>query len=137
MEKKFIVFDSEMDFNSHRVQEHGNELTQRERRDLTRVAANFTYDDSTPAAGADGGSSSRGGRARRGGRGGAAAVPDGPSNVAGRAQVPGSGPSRRAAFGGSLTAANGSGAATPSGTQTPRDDPVTGLSTSNDPAVVE
>jgi hypothetical protein len=125
MEKKFIVFDSEMDFNSHRVQEHGNELTQRERRDLTRVEANFTYDDATPAAGAAGGSSSRGG----------AVVPDGPSNVAGRAQVPGSGPSRRAAFGGNLTGANGS--APPSGTQTPREDPVTGLSTSNDPAMVE
>ncbi|PWN53284.1 hypothetical protein IE53DRAFT_190151 [Violaceomyces palustris] len=113
LEKKFVVFESEMDFKSHQVSEHGSELSSRERREALRIEANFTYEDG-------GGDSSRGARSggrRKGAKGGRAnrdtdsgpevSDPLGVSALASRSNVPGAGPasntSRRAMFSGSLT----------------------------------
>ncbi|KAJ1021672.1 hypothetical protein NDA16_003808 [Ustilago loliicola] len=115
LEKKFIVFDTELDFKAHQVAEHGNELSTRERREAMRIEANFSYDD--------GGESSRAGTGRGGkkaksrangsGGGGVDAGPSEPRDVLGvstlasRAHVPGAGPanhaSRRAMFDSNLT----------------------------------
>ncbi|SCV67234.1 BQ2448_5880 [Microbotryum intermedium] len=73
LEKKFIVFETELDLQAHAVQEHGAALAgdQRSRRDARRIETNFTYEasDAEPPAGGRGGRGDvRSGR--RGGRGG-------------------------------------------------------------------
>ena len=119
LEKKFIVFDSEMDFKAHQLQEHGNELSTRERREALRIEANFSYDDgaesSRAGANRSGANKKAKGRANGGGAGPADAGGSssdntdvlGVSALASRAHVPGAGPanhaSRRAMFGSGLT----------------------------------
>ncbi|SGY39721.1 BQ5605_C003g02268 [Microbotryum silenes-dioicae] len=73
LEKKFIVFETELDLQAHAVQEHGAALAgdQRSRRDARRIETNFTYeaaDAGPPMSGRGGRGDTRGGR--RGGRGG-------------------------------------------------------------------
>lgn len=127
LEKKFIVFDSEMDYKAHQLQEHANELSAREKREAFRIEANFSYDDGgeSSRAGANrvgGGAGKKAkGRANGAGAGGAdAADPSsdnrdvlGVSTLASRAHVPGAGPanhqSRRAMFGSGLTTASPQG----------------------------
>ncbi|KDN38696.1 hypothetical protein K437DRAFT_239901 [Tilletiaria anomala UBC 951] len=104
LEKKFIVFPSEMDFKAHQLAEHGAELTSRERREAIRVDAAFTYDN--PAEPSRGGER-RAGRSRRDGKGMGAdqdQEQEAPY-LANRSSVPGASRARgrRAAFGGSLT----------------------------------
>ncbi|KAN0062935.1 hypothetical protein ACQY0O_004756 [Thecaphora frezii] len=128
LEKKFVVFENDMDFKAHQLSEHANELTSREKREAVRIEANFTYDEPEGSRGGRGG---RGGR--RGGRSGrgerdrdtSATVADddadplGVSSLVGRQHVPGAGPSnhsRRAAFGGNLT---GGDAPSPQGVSAP------------------
>ncbi|KAJ1594718.1 hypothetical protein NDA11_002315 [Ustilago hordei] len=43
--KKFIVFETELDFKAHQVQEHANQLTTRQRREAIRIDANFAFHD--------------------------------------------------------------------------------------------
>lgn len=111
LEKKFVVFDSQMDFKAHQVAEHGAELTNRELKEAMRIEANFHYEDPN-AAGSSSGSAPRARRDKRGGRG--PSEPDPPtrsdplglSSLALRANVPGAGPanhSRRIHFGGHTT----------------------------------
>ncbi len=66
LEKKFIVFESEVDFKAHQVQEHGNELSSRERREALRIEANFSYDDSSSEARQGGAGRSGAGRKGKG-----------------------------------------------------------------------
>ncbi|SAM85944.1 uncharacterized protein UBRO_07859 [Ustilago bromivora] len=42
---KFIVFETELDFKAHQVQEHANQLTTRQRREAIRIDANFAFHD--------------------------------------------------------------------------------------------
>ncbi|CAO1626040.1 unnamed protein product [Sympodiomycopsis kandeliae] len=109
LEKKFVVFDSEMDFKAHQVQEHGADLSSRELKEAMKIEANFHYEDPNAAG------SSSGARSRKPGRGGRRdrdpepptnADPLGLSTLALRANVPGAGPanhSRRIQFGGHTT----------------------------------
>ncbi|KAK0536052.1 hypothetical protein OC834_001310 [Tilletia horrida] len=89
LEKRFVVFESEMDFKAHQLAEHSNELSARERREALRVDAHFTFEDSAPHSvpGAPPGA----GQGRRGGNRGGDRDRD--SGAA----------SRRANFGGALT----------------------------------
>ncbi|ETS65161.1 hypothetical protein PaG_00223 [Moesziomyces aphidis] len=115
LEKKFIVFESEVDFKAHQVQEHGNELSSRERREALRIEANFSYDDSSSEArqgGAGRSGAGRKGKGRAEGTDAGASASEnrdvlGVSSLASRAHVPGAGPanhaSRRAMFGSGLT----------------------------------
>ncbi|KAE8216676.1 hypothetical protein CF327_g148 [Tilletia walkeri] len=100
LEKRFVVFESEMDFKAHQLAEHANELSARERREALRVDAHFTFEDSSASSqqqyqsvpGAPPGA----GQGRRGGRAG------GPNRN--ERDVGGGGAaSRRANFGGALT----------------------------------
>ena len=43
LEKKFVVFENQMEFQVHQVQEHGHTLSSREKRDALRVDASFMY----------------------------------------------------------------------------------------------
>ncbi|KAL1894271.1 hypothetical protein Cpir12675_003752 [Ceratocystis pirilliformis] len=64
MEKKFVVFESEVDLKAHQLEEHGNTLSKDVRRDARVVdMSNFDYRQSYQAE-------SQGGRNRRAGRGG-------------------------------------------------------------------
>lgn len=111
---------SEMDYKAHQVNEHGTELSSREKRDALRVAANFTYDSASSGAAQREQASRRGGPSRR--RGAAAAADEEPaaatrgttdrdvlgiSSLASRTHVPGAGPAdhatRRAIFRAGLT----------------------------------
>ncbi|SPO30149.1 uncharacterized protein UTRI_05988 [Ustilago trichophora] len=115
LEEKFVVFESEMDFKAHQVNQHGNELTTRERREALRIEANFSYDDGaeTSRAGANRAASNKKAKARANGSNSEPATLDsnrdvlGVSALASRAHVPGAGPanhaSRRAMFGSGLT----------------------------------
>ncbi|PWN44197.1 hypothetical protein IE81DRAFT_37576 [Ceraceosorus guamensis] len=127
--KKFIVFDSDMDFKAHRLAEHSADLSSRERRDAARIETNFAYED--PAT-------SRAGRSRRGGRGEdpiVAAEQPTTSYLAGRTHVPGAAPpNRREAFGGSLTGASTNGATSAASHRVEHD---TGLASSGDASTVE
>ncbi|KAL9935531.1 hypothetical protein V8E36_005879 [Tilletia maclaganii] len=103
LEKRFVVFESEMDFKAHQLAEHANELSARERREALRVDAHFTFEDassSTPASvpGAPPGAGQAGGR-RGGGRSERERERDADLPRAGG----GGAASRRANFGGALT----------------------------------
>lgn len=65
VEKKFIVFESQMDLKAHQLEAHPNGLTKDARRDARRVDLS-TFDYRTPHQPGD----SRGGRRGREGRGG-------------------------------------------------------------------
>lgn len=77
--QKFVVFNSAIDLKAHTVEQHGGEMSTRDKRDLLRVQADFEFE--------------RGGR-RPPDREREQEPPPGPSNAAAR---------RRQAFGGNLT----------------------------------
>ncbi|UZJ57218.1 hypothetical protein CBS101457_006538 [Exobasidium rhododendri] len=113
LEKKFVVFQSEMDFKAHQVAEHGAELSSREKRDALRVTANFRFDASSSTARAGNGAAGSAGLTARG-KPKKEEEPEtkrdvlGISSLAHRAHVPGAGGaanhvSRKAQFGAALT----------------------------------
>ena len=115
LEKKFVVFESEMDFKAHQVAEHGAELSSREKRDALRVTANFRFDASSSSARGGGGAAPGSSGLTARGRPKKDEEPEtkrdvlGISMLASRSHVPGAGgaadhQSRRAQFGGALTA---------------------------------
>ncbi|KAL5606449.1 hypothetical protein BROUX41_002865 [Berkeleyomyces rouxiae] len=64
LDKKFVVFESEVDLKAHQLEEHGNSLSKDVRRDARVVdMSNFDYRQSYQTE-------NQGGRNRRGGRGG-------------------------------------------------------------------
>lgn len=115
LEKKFVVFESELDFKAHQVAEHGTELSSREKRDALRITANFHFDASSSSSrGLPAGSSGLTAR----GKSKKEEEPEtkrdvlGVSQLASRAHVPGAGgaadhQSRRAQFGATLTSNDG------------------------------
>lgn len=115
------MFNSALDLKAHMVDEHGADMSSRDRRDARRIQAEFTFDDPH--------------RSGRGGR----QQPQAPPQQAPAAQAqsrPAAGGSRRAAFGGNLTTsqpAQSSARATPvaSRASTPPSD------SARDPALLE
>jgi hypothetical protein len=112
LEKKFVVFESELDFKAHQVAEHGTELSSREKRDALRVTANFHFDASSSAArgGATAGTSGYTARGKPKKEEEPETKRDvlGRSQLASRSHVPGAGgaadhQSRKAQFGATLT----------------------------------
>ena len=65
MEKKFVVFESEMDLQAHQLEAHPNGLTKDARRDARRVDISG-FDYRAPHQESRGGRADRGGRAGRG-----------------------------------------------------------------------
>ena len=92
--RKFVVFNSTLDLQAHMVDEHGADMSARDRKDARRIQAEFTFDD---------GPGSRSGGGRRGGGGGGPSQTAQPSASGSSGPPAGSGDRRRAAFGGSLT----------------------------------
>lgn len=45
LEKKFVVFENNMEFQVHQVEEHGKALSSREKRDALRVDTSYMYDE--------------------------------------------------------------------------------------------
>lgn len=45
LERKFVVFENQMELQVHQVEVHGHTLSSRERRDALRVDTSFMYDD--------------------------------------------------------------------------------------------
>ena len=68
MDKKFVVFESEMDLKAHQLEAHPNGLSKDARRDARRVDIS-TFDYRTPHQDNRGGRRDRDGREDRGGRG--------------------------------------------------------------------
>lgn len=89
LEKKFVVFENQMELQVHQVQEHGSTLSSRERREALRVDANF-YEEPNEEPSS---------RRRRKGRGDGSLLQE-PTN----AHIA---PSRRAQFGHALTEPEG------------------------------
>ncbi|KAM5538081.1 hypothetical protein V8D89_008278 [Ganoderma adspersum] len=99
--RKFVVFGSAIDLKAHQVEEHGAEMSARDKRDARRVEAQFEFEEV-------GGGAGRRGRRDRGDRerereppphaqSGGGAPPSRPQQAAPGAR-------RREAFGGNLTA---------------------------------
>lgn len=115
LEKKFVVFESDLDFKAHQVAEHGAELSNREKRDALRVTANFHFDvSSSSSRGLPAGSSGLTARGKPKREEEPETKRDvlGVSQLASRAHVPGAGgaadhQSRRAQFGATLTSNDG------------------------------
>ncbi|KAF5334514.1 hypothetical protein D9611_013777 [Ephemerocybe angulata] len=103
--KKFVVFNSALDLKAHMVEEHGGDMSARDRKDARRIQADFTFEEPRAAA------------PRRGGQQQAQPAP--PAAGPSQSRASGSGDRRRAAFGGSLTAAQPSQAAQSSARSTP------------------
>lgn len=113
LEKKFVVFESEMDFKAHQVAEHQAQLSSKELKEAMRIEPSFHYDEPSNMAGSSSGSratvGANGGRRNRRAREPDPAPPADPlglSMLALRANVPGAGPanhSRRINFGGHTT----------------------------------
>lgn len=88
LDKKFVVFENQMEFQVHQVEEHGHLLSNRERRDALRIDTSFMYgDDAGPSR------SRRGGKKTRENRDAAASSSSGPATLQ----------ARRAQFGATLT----------------------------------
>jgi E3 ubiquitin-protein ligase ZNF598 len=109
-----------MDLQAHMVEEHGNGMSSRDRRDAMRVQAEFTFEDT--AAGA---------RNRRGGGGGGRDAH--PTHLASTPQAGPSRGGRRRDFGGHLT--SDAPAAPPPPPQRPPSPPHGPLS--DDPEVIQ
>ncbi|KAI0748387.1 hypothetical protein C8Q80DRAFT_1270806 [Daedaleopsis nitida] len=122
--RKFVVFGSAIDLKAHQVEEHGAEMSSRDKRDARRVQAEFEFEEV-------GGGPGRRGRRDRGDR---EREREPPPHVQGGVQPPGggsraqaAGARRREAFGGTLTAdgggGSGAGSGQPSQRQSPSPDP--------------
>ena len=42
--RKFVVFDTPIDLKGHMVEEHGAEMTSKDKKDARRIETNFTFD---------------------------------------------------------------------------------------------
>lgn len=123
LEKKFVVFDSEMDFKAHQVAEHGSDLTSREKREALKFAGNFHFEQAGSQHRSDNEHRSQA-RARNDGRRSESTAnrdPLGVSSLASRSHVPGSGGSadhrsRRAMFGNNLSGSTTPTSSTPHAT---------------------
>ncbi|KZP18272.1 hypothetical protein FIBSPDRAFT_1046304 [Athelia psychrophila] len=94
--RKFVVFNSLLDLKGHMVDEHGQEMNSRDKKDARRVQAEFEFDELGSGGGRHGRRGGGGGGGRGGGGGGGRDSPDaGPSRPNGN--------SRRNAFAGNLT----------------------------------
>lgn len=47
LERKFVVFENQMEFQVHQLEEHGRALSSRERKEALRVDPRFMYDDAS------------------------------------------------------------------------------------------
>ena len=127
--RKFVVFGSALDLKAHMVEEHGADMSARDKKDARRIQADFEFEEV--------GSGGRRGRRDRGDREREREPPPGPP-AGGSSNANAAGARRRAAFGGNLTT-EGSAPSTPaavnSRTQSRRQSP--SPSGDVDPAVAE
>lgn len=122
--RKFVVFGSAIDLKAHQVEEHGAEMSARDKRDARRVQAEFEFEEV-------GGAPGRRGRRDRGDR---EREREPPPHAPPTAQPPGAngsrpqaaGARRREAFGGNLTANGASLQANSSRRQSPSPSPADG-----------
>ncbi|KAG7442494.1 uncharacterized protein BT62DRAFT_905989 [Guyanagaster necrorhizus] len=118
--QKFVVFNTPLDLKAHMVEEHGADMSSRDKKDARRVPAEFEFEDTPGRRG--------GGRRDR--------EHERDSSVPGPSRPPGGG-RRREGFGASLTSGNGSNTSLPTppvvsrrSSPSPNREPV-------DPAVLE
>ncbi|PIL24401.1 hypothetical protein GSI_14154 [Ganoderma sinense ZZ0214-1] len=116
--RKFVVFGSAIDLKAHQVEEHGAEMSARDKRDARRVEAQFEFEEV-------GGGAARRGRRDRGDREREREPPPHAQGLGGggppsRPQAAGA--RRREAFGGNLTA-DGPSPQPPSRRQSPEPEP--------------
>ncbi|EIW84684.1 hypothetical protein CONPUDRAFT_47956 [Coniophora puteana RWD-64-598 SS2] len=124
--QKFVVFGSTMDLQAHMVEEHGGEMTARDKREALRIQAEFEFQDG-------GGGGGGGGGRRRRGRGGNGAEDSAQDQT--QQQAP---PRRRREFGGRLTTDDGgSGLAPQPAFARPNGLPVTPGLEESDPVAAE
>jgi len=133
--RKFVVFNSTIDLKAHLVEEHGGDMSSRDRKDARRVQADFTFEEV--------GNTSRHGRRDR----------DRDRDPPPRQQTPTQGPSsntvgnpsrpppavsrRREGFGGALTEPGGGGPSTIPTDSGPRPSTPSPATVDIDPAVAE
>ncbi|KAJ2724956.1 hypothetical protein GGI07_001618 [Coemansia sp. Benny D115] len=71
LEKKFVVFENEIDLQSHELEEHGSSIVgQKARREAKHINVNFQYSSARGGEGTSRGGSSGSGPSSRGGPGG-------------------------------------------------------------------
>ncbi|KAH8106912.1 hypothetical protein BXZ70DRAFT_867873, partial [Cristinia sonorae] len=102
--RKFVVFNSALDLKAHMVEEHGADMSARDKKDARRIQADFEFEEV-------GVSGRRGGRRDRGDREREREPPPPPPAPTGSSRPAGAGGKRREAFGGNLS--------TPEGASTP------------------
>ena len=124
--RKFVVFGSALDLKAHMVEEHGAEMSARDKRDARRVQAEFEFEEVGAPAGRRG-RRDRADRERERDRDPPPHAPAAPPGAPGAAAAnrPSAGARRREAFGGNLTveSANGNGSQQPSRRQSPSPEP--------------
>ncbi|KAF5347948.1 hypothetical protein D9756_010184 [Leucocoprinus leucothites] len=119
-ERKFVVFNTPLDLQAHRVEDHGASMSSRDKRDAMKIAAEFQFEEVGGRPGRRGGGTTRE-RDREPPPGSQPPQPQaGPSS------------SRRAAFGASLT-----GGTNTQSIQPPRSGTSSPLLPDADPAVIE
>lgn len=117
--QKFVVFNSTLDLKAHMVEEHGADMSSRDKRDARRIQADFEFEEAGPNA--------RRGRRDRGDREREREPPpSGPPR-------PAAGARRREAFSGALTT-NGNAPTAPAPAGPSRQSP---SPTTDDPAAAE
>lgn len=104
--RKFVVFGSALDLKAHMVEEHGAEMSARDKKDAMRIQAEFEFEEV--------GGAGRRGRRDRQGREREREPPPLPVTSA-LARGSGAGGRRREAFSGNLTLDNPSTSGTPNG----------------------
>ncbi|KAI0080534.1 hypothetical protein K474DRAFT_1637363 [Panus rudis PR-1116 ss-1] len=134
--RKFVVFGTLLDLKAHMVEEHGQDMSAKDRKDARRIQADFEFEEV--------GVGGRRGRRDRGDRererepppSAAPAAAAGPSRAPGApAANAGAGARRREAFGGNLTVDNANG--TPNASQHPSRRQSPSPAADVDPAVLE
>ncbi|KAI0332546.1 hypothetical protein GY45DRAFT_1273587 [Cubamyces sp. BRFM 1775] len=100
--RKFVVFGSAIDLKAHMVEEHGAEMSARDRRDARRVQADFEFEEVGAGSVGRRGRRDRGDREREREREPPPQASAQPPGAGARPQAAGA--RRREAFGGSLTA---------------------------------
>ncbi|KAI0306282.1 hypothetical protein B0F90DRAFT_1814209 [Multifurca ochricompacta] len=101
---KFVVFGSQIDLQAHMVEEHGAEMSSRDKKDARRVNAAFEFQDTSSGSTRrrGGGPGGGGGGGGGGGSGGSGREQRDPLSQLGPRQIMGS-DSRRSRFGAHLT----------------------------------
>ncbi|TCD70278.1 hypothetical protein EIP91_004179 [Steccherinum ochraceum] len=132
--RKFVVFGSALDLKAHMVEEHGADMTSRDKKDARRIQAEFEFEE-VGVGGRRGGRRDRGDRERE--REPPPHLQQPTPTTASSSRTAGAGGRRREAFSGNLSTPEGGGTPNASGSRLPSRGQSPAPPENVDPAVAE